>query len=108
MVYPDDEDLEWSIAVLTRRGGLGGYDVEQLDPVTGSCPGCVTVLSAWKAADLGNTGHYRVAYKVTAADVATLSESTPCIIGIVTRRSSSRSVSGVSPCPSVPKTSARF
>ena len=35
MVYPDDEDLEWAIAVLTRRGGLGGYDVERLDPVTG-------------------------------------------------------------------------
>jgi hypothetical protein len=29
-----DGDLEWSIAVLTRRAGLGGYDVERLDPVT--------------------------------------------------------------------------
>lgn len=35
VVYPDDEDLEWSIAVLTHRGGLGGYDAERLDPVTG-------------------------------------------------------------------------
>jgi hypothetical protein len=35
VVYPNDEDLEWSIAVLTRRGGLGGYDIERLDPASG-------------------------------------------------------------------------
>ncbi|MDR7385780.1 hypothetical protein [Promicromonospora iranensis] len=35
IVFPDDDDLEWSIAVLTRRGGLGGYEIERSDSRTG-------------------------------------------------------------------------
>jgi hypothetical protein len=35
VVYPDDEDLDWSIAVHTRPGVLGGYEIERRDPTTG-------------------------------------------------------------------------
>jgi len=35
VVFPDDEDLEWAISVHTRRGLLGGYEIEREDPGTG-------------------------------------------------------------------------
>ena len=35
VVFPDDDGLEWSISVATRRGGLGGYEIERRDARTG-------------------------------------------------------------------------
>ncbi|GAA4697766.1 hypothetical protein [Promicromonospora umidemergens] len=35
VVFPDDEELEWAISVHTRRGLLGGYEIEREDPRTG-------------------------------------------------------------------------
>jgi hypothetical protein len=35
VVFPENEDLGWAISVHTRRGLLGGYEIEREDPRTG-------------------------------------------------------------------------
>lgn len=35
VLYPDDEDVDWSISVHTRPGVLGGYEIERRDAATG-------------------------------------------------------------------------
>lgn len=35
VIFPDDEELDWSIAVHTRPGALGGFEIERTDPTTG-------------------------------------------------------------------------
>ncbi|QJW35658.1 hypothetical protein [Cellulosimicrobium protaetiae] len=34
VIYPDDEDIDWSISVHTRPGALGGYEIEHHDAAT--------------------------------------------------------------------------
>jgi hypothetical protein len=34
VLYPGDESREWFISVATRRGALGGYEIERHDPDT--------------------------------------------------------------------------
>jgi hypothetical protein len=35
VIYPEDEDLDWSISVHTRPGAFGGYEIEHRDAATG-------------------------------------------------------------------------
>ncbi|MFF2268200.1 hypothetical protein ACFVTZ_08020 [Cellulosimicrobium cellulans] len=35
VIYPDDEDIDWSISVHTRPHALGGYEIEHRDAATG-------------------------------------------------------------------------
>nr|BFF18704.1 hypothetical protein GCM10025730_22250 [Promicromonospora thailandica]BFF20885.1 hypothetical protein GCM10025730_44060 [Promicromonospora thailandica] len=35
VIYPEDEDIDWSISVHTRPGAFGGYEIEHRDPATG-------------------------------------------------------------------------
>lgn len=34
VIYPEDEDLDWSISVHTSPGAFGGYEIEQRDAAT--------------------------------------------------------------------------
>jgi hypothetical protein len=35
VIYPEDEDIDWSISVHTRSGAFGGYEIEHRDAATG-------------------------------------------------------------------------